>query len=65
VADRWDEHADEVAMLVAALATDDDEPLTLAEKVMDIFATVMAVEVIDKDGNGGTVRHLMEDTCDH
>jgi len=48
--------ADEIAMLVSTLATDEDEPLVLAEKIMNIFAPITSVEVTDDEGNGGVVR---------
>jgi hypothetical protein len=54
--DHCQEMADEIAMLVSTLATDDDEPLVLAEKIMNIFAPITSVEVTDDEGNGGVVR---------
>jgi len=52
------EHADEVAMLVATLADDDDDAVVLAHKIAGMFSTLASVSVSNEhSGNGCTVRN--------
>ena len=55
-----DELADEVAMCAATLANEDDDPLTLAEKIVNTLR-VKAAEVVDATGDGGIVRQQQEE----
>lgn len=55
-----DELADEVSMCAATLANEDDDPLTLAEKIVNTLR-VKAAEVVDATGDGGIVRQQQEE----
>lgn len=50
-----EESADEIALCVATLASEDDDPLVLAEKLANTLKGLNAVEVTDAGGNGGLV----------
>lgn len=49
-----EENADELAMCAVTLADEEDEPLVLAEKLVNTLR-IKAVEVTDEAGNGGLV----------
>lgn len=51
-----EEAADEVALCASALADEEDDPMILADKLMNRLAGVTAVEVTDDQGNGGHIR---------
>jgi hypothetical protein len=55
--DHCQEHADEVAMLVSTLASEGDDAVALAHKIIGMFSTLTSVSVSDEQGNGCTVRH--------
>jgi hypothetical protein len=50
-----EELADELALCASTLADDEDEPLALAEKLVNTLNNLTAVEVTDENGNGGRV----------
>lgn len=50
-----EERADEVALCAAAIADEDDNPVVLADKLMNILRGVSAVEVTDETGDGSLV----------
>ena len=52
-----EERADEIALCASTLADEDDVPMLLAEKLATTLQGLLAVEVLDADGNGGIVRH--------
>lgn len=51
-----EERADELALCASTLADEDDDPMVLADKLVGMLIGLNAVEVTDRDGNGGTVR---------
>ena len=51
-----EEAADETALCAATLADEDDDPMILADKLMNRLAGLTAVEVINEQGNCGTIR---------
>ena len=51
-----EELADELALCASTVATDEDDPLTLAEKLANVLNNITAVEVTDEQGNGAKVR---------
>lgn len=53
--DECEERADELALCAAALADEEDEPMTLANKLANTLLGLNAVEVVDDKGNGGLV----------
>jgi hypothetical protein len=48
--------ADELALCASTLATEEDEPIVLAEKLANVLNNITAVEVTDEHGNGAKVR---------
>jgi hypothetical protein len=50
-----EQNADEIALCASTLADEDDDPLALAEKLVNTLAGLNAVEVVDANGNGGLV----------
>lgn len=51
-----EENADEIALCASTLADEEDEPMVLAEKLVNVLRGLNAVEVVDEAGNGGLVR---------
>ena len=54
--EQCDELADELALCASTLATEEDEPIVLAEKLANVLNNITAVEVTDEHGNGAKVR---------
>lgn len=51
-----EENADEIALCASTLADEEDDPMVLAEKLVNTLHGLNAVEVVDESGNGGVVR---------
>lgn len=56
-----EEAADELALCAATLADEDDDPMILADKLMSRLSGITKVEVVNDEGNGGSVT-LEEET---
>lgn len=50
-----EESADDIALCAAALADEDESPTALLERLSNAL-NVAAIEVVDDQGNGGTIR---------
>ena len=55
------ESADEKALIVSALADEDDDPMVLADKIARHIKGVTSVEVVDESGSGGCVVMVFDD----
>jgi predicted ATPase len=55
-----EETADNIALCATTLADEDDDPVVLAEKLMNTLNGITRAEVIDTSGHGGAVSIAME-----
>lgn len=53
--DVCEETADNLALCATTLADEDDDPMILAEKLMNTLSGLVRVEVITNSGHGGAV----------